>query len=83
VIRFVDYRFRPGIQLADDELKEVYEERVAEWKRTKSQPPPSFEDSREEIETFLLRERADQALDRWVGETRNRARILYRDQVFK
>jgi hypothetical protein len=82
VIRFVEFRFRPGIQLTDEDLREIYDERVNEWRRTRTEPPPSFEDSRQEIENYLLRQRADQALDRWVNETRNRAQIIYRDKVF-
>jgi hypothetical protein len=74
-LRFTDLRFRPEVQLSEEDLREFY--------NTLPQPAPSFEESRDEVEKLLTGQRVLQALDRWLGMTRTEMQILYREQVFK
>ncbi|MEO8024865.1 MAG: hypothetical protein ABI823_00245 [Bryobacteraceae bacterium] len=83
LVQFIDYRFQPGVQVSEDDIKDLYDKQVADWKTKRSEPPPSLEDSRAEIVAVLSRERADRALDRWLGETRTREDIVYREEVFR
>lgn len=82
-MRFTDLRFRPEIQLSDDELRERYLQLAAGWRRTDPAHVPTFEESREQVEKLLTDERTAQALDRWLGTQRTESQILYREQAFK
>ncbi len=82
-MRFADLRFRPEVQLSDDDLHEYYDSMAAQWRRANPSQVPTFEASRDQIEKLLTDQRVTQALDRWLGTTRSETQILYKDQVFK
>ncbi len=84
LLQFVDVRFRPGVQVADADIHEYYEKQfIPEWKKTHSGAPPSFEDSRAEVENVITADVADHALDRWLGQTRTQTQIVFRKEVFQ
>jgi hypothetical protein len=82
-LRFTDLRFRPEVQLSDDDLHEYYDTMAAQWRRTNPAQVPTFEASKDQIEKLLTDQRATQALDRWLGTTRSETQILYKEEVFK
>jgi hypothetical protein len=83
LLRFVDFRFRPGIQVADSDLQAYYQQQLSEWKQKGVQPIPSLEDSRDRIAEILTQQRIDQALDRWMVDTRAQVVISYRDEALR
>jgi hypothetical protein len=82
-LRFTDLRFRPEVQLTDDDLHEYYDSMALQWRRTNPAQVPTFEASRDQIEKLLTDQRVTQALDRWLGTTRSETQILYKEEVFK
>jgi hypothetical protein len=82
-MRFTDLRFRPEIQLSEEDLHELYDTLAAEWKRKNPAEVPTFEASRDQVEKLLTEQRVAQALDRWLGAQRSETRILYKEPVFK
>lgn len=82
-MRYTDLRFRPEIQLSDEELRDFYDTLAAEWRQKDPDKVPSFEASREQVEKLMTDQRTAQALDRWLGTQRNGTQILYREQVFQ
>jgi hypothetical protein len=78
MLRYTDLRFRPEVQLSDENLRSFYNQLAA-----KGDYLQSFEASRTEIEKLLTDQQAMQALDRWLGMTRSETTILYRDAVFQ
>ncbi|HEV1286231.1 MAG TPA: hypothetical protein VNU44_13000 [Bryobacteraceae bacterium] len=82
-LRFTDLRFRPEVQLSDDDLHEYYDTMAAQWRRTNPAQVPTFEASKDQIEKLLTDQRVTQALDRWLGTTRSETQILYKEEVFK
>jgi hypothetical protein len=82
-MRFADLRFRPEIQLSPDEVRDFYDQMVAEWKKKGQSPIPTFEASRADMEKMLTDQRVSQALDRWLGTQRNETDIIYREPAFK
>jgi hypothetical protein len=82
-MRFADLRFRPEIQISEDDLHESYNTIVAESKRANAGQIPTFEESRDQIERLLTDQRVSQTLDRWLGTQRNEVQIIYRELVFK
>jgi hypothetical protein len=83
VLRFIDFRFRPAVQLTEADLEARYHDFAREFRRTRQHEPPSFEQARAGLEKLLTEERVNQALERWLGEARSQAVIRYREQVFQ
>ena len=82
-LRYTDLRFRPEIQVSDEEVRDFYNTLAADWRKKNPNNVPSFEESREQTEKLLTDQRTAQALDRWLGAQRNETQILYREQVFQ
>lgn len=74
---FIANRFRPGIQVSEDEMREFYNFQVA------PKGDISFDEARSEIEEALTEERVNAALDRWLGQARTQTRIIYKEDVFR
>jgi hypothetical protein len=83
LLRFVDYRFRPGIQIPDTDLQAYYQQQLDKWKQEGIQPIPSLEDVRASIDQTLTEQRIDQAMDRWLADTRTQVAIRFHDEALK
>jgi hypothetical protein len=83
VLHFIDYRFRPGVQVKDADIEAFYSAEVEKWKQQGVDPIPSLDDSRAKIEEILEQQRIDQALDRWLGDTRTQVEIRYHAGAFE
>jgi hypothetical protein len=77
-LRFIEYRFRPAVQIAERDLKEYYQQHLAEWQKNGAQPVPAYEESREKIQEILTSQHVDQALDKWLTDARTQVDIRYR-----
>ena len=83
VLRFIEFRFRPGIQIAPEDIRDYYEKKfLPDWRSRSKEPPPSASDAASAVEEILLQERIDNQLDRWISLTRTQVSIRYRDEVF-
>ncbi len=80
LLRFIDYRFRPGIQIPVADVQTYYRQQVSGWEQKGVNPIPSLEDSRDQIEEILTQKRIDQALDQWMADTRKQVQVTYRDE---
>ncbi len=79
VLRFIDYRFRPGIQIPDADVQTYYRQQVSGWEKQGIKPIPSLEESRDQIEEILTQKRIDQALNQWLADTRKQVPVIYHD----
>jgi hypothetical protein len=80
----IDFRFRPGVQVPPEDTREYYDQRIVpEWRKKSSDPAPSFEESRDQIEQILTEQRIDQALDRWLNQQRTQTEIRYHEEAFR
>ena len=83
LLRFIDYRFRPGIQIPPADVQAYYRQQLSEWEQKGIKPIPSLDESRDQIEEILTQKRIDQALDQWIKDTRSQVRTTYLDPVLK
>jgi hypothetical protein len=83
MLRYTDLRFRGEVQITEENLREFFNTFAAESKQNNAAEVPDFESSRDQVEKLLTDQRTTQALDRWLGITRNETQILYRDAAFK
>lgn len=77
LLRFVDVRFRPGVQVSEQDVREYYEKKVTPASAT------ALDDVRETIEQVLIAERVDRDLDQWLKQVRRRVGVEYRRDAFE
>jgi peptidyl-prolyl cis-trans isomerase SurA len=83
LLRFIDYRFRPGIQIPPADVQAYYRQQLSEWEQKGIKPIPTLDESRDQIEEILTQKRIDQALDQWIKDTRNQVPTTYLDPALK
>jgi hypothetical protein len=80
LLRFIDYRFRPGILVPETDIRKYYDQEVVKWKQQGIQQIPTFEDAREKISELLTDQRIDQAIDQWLADTRKQVAVREHDE---
>jgi len=84
LLLFIDVRFRPGVQITDQEIQDYFEKTVAPAARLAHPGQPvTLDQYRDEIQQKLTGERVDQDLDRWLQQVRRRTQIVYHPEVFQ
>jgi hypothetical protein len=84
LVRFIEMRFRPAIQITNQELEDYFEKVVrppAQAARTGQ--PVTLEDYRSRIEEKLAGQRADQEVENWLKEARKRTVIEVHEEAFQ
>jgi len=76
VLRFLEGRFRPQVQVSEAEVRACYQKR-------EPQTASALEQARAECEAALTAAGVDQAVDRWLREVRARVRVVYREEAFQ
>ncbi|HLY17103.1 MAG TPA: hypothetical protein VKR61_07750 [Bryobacteraceae bacterium] len=84
LVRFIDVRFRPGIQIGDDEIRDYFNNHLrATLLQAHPGQTPSVDDHRDEIEQTLIAQAANRQVEQWLKEARRRTRIQYHDEAFQ
>ena len=83
LLKFIDERFRPSVEVTTAEVRQYYREQVDKWKEEGKKPIPTFEESRDALQKALTEERVNQAVDRWLGDARTQMTIRMREGVFR
>jgi peptidyl-prolyl cis-trans isomerase SurA len=82
-LQFIDLRFRPGIQISEEEIEQEFARRHPQAGLNSAARPVSLDERRAKIEEELLQLRLDQYLDQWLKSGRERTRIEFRTEVFR
>ena len=84
LVRFIDVRFRPGVQVSDEEVRQyVAKEFPALQKQAGAGDYTDLDGVRQKIEQAIVAQKIDQQMDQWLEETKKRTRIEYRPEVFQ
>ncbi|MBA3974237.1 MAG: hypothetical protein C0504_08485 [Candidatus Solibacter sp.] len=85
LIRFIDYRFRPSVQVSEADISRYYGEVFLPRYRARSPEAaaPSLVSVRERILDILNTELSTQASQVWLEQTRKQTRIRYFEEAFK
>lgn len=84
LLRFIGIRFRPGVQVSDQEIQQYFDQQVAPAaKAANPGKPVSLDDYRAQIEEKLTGDRVDQEMNRWLNLARQRNEIVFHDEVFQ
>jgi len=73
--RFLDYRFRPAIQVDDKQVEAYYEDEFAAVLRKRGQPVPPLENVDEEIREVLIQRAVNDRAAKWLDDARARLKI--------
>jgi hypothetical protein len=81
---FIDARFRLGVQVTDEEIRDYFE-KVVKPAAEAAHPgvPVTLDEYRDKIEETLAGPRVDRETDAWLEEARKRTEIVYHDEVFQ
>lgn len=84
LLRFIDVRFRPGIQITDDEIRDYFNQHLrAIYMQAHPGQTPSLDDYRESVEQTLISQSANRQVEEWLKEARRRTRIQYHEEAFQ
>lgn len=75
LVRFIDVRFRPGIQISAGEIQNYFNAH-------RNGLALSLDDYRDQIEQTLIGEAANQQVEQWLKQVRQRTRITYHEEAF-
>lgn len=83
VTRFIDFRFAPGVQITEDEIKKYYgDEFVPQFRRRAPDAPvPPLDDVRERVSQVLMLRKTNQAVDSWLAQMRATVKVRYFEAV--
>ena len=84
LLRFIEVRFRPGVQATDQDIRDYFE-KVVKPTAEAAHPgePVTLDDYRDKIEETLTGQRADRELDNWLKETRKRTETVFHEELFQ
>lgn len=85
LLRFVQFRFSPSVQVDDDEVREYYQKEYVPRLREMmpGEEPPPLADVRERIVGILASRKENVVLEQWLETTRQQARIRYHEEAFQ
>ena len=79
MLRFIEYRFQPSVQVTNSELRQEYRRQTAAWREKNKTEPPPMEQMQPELEKIVRQRLVDSAMDSWLGQVRTQNMILYRE----
>ncbi len=81
---FTETRFRPGIQVTDEEIQDYFEKTFKPAAEAAHPGAPvSLEDNRETIENAVAEPRVAEAVNTWLENARRRTEVVFHDEVFQ
>jgi peptidyl-prolyl cis-trans isomerase SurA len=83
LLRFIDIRFRPGVQVTDDEIRAYFDQRLPELGTEAPAGKVSFDEVRDQVRRILTSQGEDKQLDDWLAETRKRTRLEFHQEAFR
>lgn len=80
VLRFIEFRFRTGMQITQEELEEYYNRSYLRDMRRINEEPEPFETIQTRLEERIAQQRVDEMLDKWLRELRASTRVVSLEQ---
>jgi parvulin-like peptidyl-prolyl isomerase len=83
LLRFIDVRFRPGVQVTDDEIRAYFDQHLSELEKQAPAGKVTLDDVQDQIRRILTNQGVDRQLDDWLAEVRKRTRIEFHQEAFR
>ena len=84
LLEFIDVRFRPGVQVTDQQIQDYFDKVVAPA-ATAAHPgqTPALAAYRDQIEQTLAGQREDEQMETWLRDARRRTEIMVHDEALQ
>jgi peptidyl-prolyl cis-trans isomerase SurA len=87
-LRFIEFRFRAGVQVTEQEMQTYYQkEFLPSWKEKdparKEKDPPPFDQVSSDIEEILISRQVDANTEEWLAQARKLTPVRYREEAFR
>lgn len=83
-LHFIDLRFRPGIQVTDDEIRKYFDKELPDLqKKAGGDNAITFSDLRDKLEQNLTDQHIDKQVDDWLAQARKRTHIEFHPEAFQ
>jgi hypothetical protein len=84
LLRFIDVRFRPGVQVNPDDIQDYFD-KVVEPGAEVAHPGQvlKLDDYRQQIEHKLTGEQVDAQMSTWLDSAKKRSEVVYHPEAFK
>jgi hypothetical protein len=76
VLRFIEQRFRAGVLVTDEEVRNYYDQHRAQFKG-------DFESSAASVRNILEGEQINRQFEQWLSDARRRTNIEYHEEAFR
>lgn len=73
--RYLDYKFRPAVQISDDDIAKYYRENLVPELTAKGQSAPPIDQVTEQIRELLVQQGVNERAASWFDETKSRLKI--------
>lgn len=73
--RFLDYRFRPAVQISDDQIAAYYKDEFAAQLKARGQTIPALADVADTIREVLVQREINDRSVKWLDDERQRLKI--------
>lgn len=73
--RYLDYKFRPAVQIGDDDVAKYYREQLVPALEAKGQPVPPLQKVTDQIRELLVQQGVSERAATWFDETKSRLKI--------
>jgi peptidyl-prolyl cis-trans isomerase SurA len=84
LLEFVEVRFRPGVQVTDQQIQDYFDKVVAPAARAAHPGQPvSLSDYRSQIEQTLTGKKEDADMDVWLRDARRRTEVVVHDEALQ
>ncbi len=84
LLLFIDLRFRPGVQVTDQEIQDYFDKTVAPAAKLANPTlTPTLEQFRDQIEQTLIGQKVDREMDNWLQAARRRTQIVYHQEAIQ
>lgn len=79
LLQFVEFRFRPGIQVTDEELQQYYDTEI----KAKQADAPPFDESRQALTRVVSELKVNEAMSAWLAQVRKSAHVKFYEEAFQ
>jgi peptidyl-prolyl cis-trans isomerase SurA len=84
LLGFIDLRFRPSIQVSDQEIEDYFRKTVEPAARLAHPGQPvTLEEYRDAIEEKLTGDQVDKQMSAWLDRTRERSQVVVHVEAFQ
>jgi hypothetical protein len=83
LLEFTDARFRPGVQLGEQEIQDYFNKVVKPAEATRAGKPAELSDYRATIEETLVGQHVDREVGEWLKNARARAEVVFHDEALQ